>query len=223
MAYHAWGISISPIGLRKKVFSEMIGILNYGVGNVQAFVKCYGILDIECKVVSSSYEVEDCTHLILPGVGSFDHAMSMFNSSGLRHVTEQHVLTSSKPILGVCVGMQMLCDCSQEGTERGLGLINGQVKKLGVNDLPLPHMGWNNVVPLKNHAIFQNADEGLEFYFLHSFAFSGISDQFSLGQTLYGEVFSSVISRDNIFGIQCHPEKSHDAGLTFLRNFARIK
>jgi glutamine amidotransferase len=84
-------------------------------------------------------------------------------------------------------------------------------------------MGWNNVVPLKNHAIFQNADEGLEFYFLHSFAFSGISDQFSLGQTLYGEVFSSVISRDNIFGIQCHPEKSHDAGLTFLRNFARIK
>ncbi len=201
----------------------MIGILNYGVGNVQAFLKCYRRLNIECKPVSVANEVEDCTHLILPGVGSFDHAMNKFNNSGLRAITEHHAIILSKPILGVCVGMQMLGDSSEEGSEPGLGFIAEKVKKLDNDRMPLPHMGWNEVVPFQDHAIFKNVDVDLEFYFLHSFAFLSISDEFILGQTMYGEVFSSIINRKNIFGIQCHPEKSHDAGLNFLKNFAEIR
>ena len=149
----------------------MIGILNYGVGNVKAIENCFRVLDIETLQVTLPDHIEECTHLILPGVGSFDQAIMAFNNSGLRVQTEYHARTMQKPLLGICVGMQMLASSSEEGIEKGLGLIPGSVRRLNGENVPMPHMGWNTVYSEKSHAIVDGLFENTEFYFLHSFYF----------------------------------------------------
>ncbi len=200
----------------------MIGILNYGIGNVQAIENCFRVLDIGTLQVTLPDHIEKCTHLILPGVGSFDHAVMAFNNSGLRTATEYHARNMQKPLLGICVGMQMLASSSEEGTEKGLGLISGSVRRLNGENVPMPHMGWNTVYYEKSHAIVKDLFENAEFYFLHSFYFATNSEDSILGVTNYGELFPAIVYEKNIFGMQCHPEKSHDAGLKFLKNFARL-
>lgn len=205
----------------------MIAVINYGVGNVQAFVNVYQRLQIPVMVASTAEDIKLATKLILPGVGHFDHAMQSFNKSGLREIVEAQVLEKNIPILGVCVGMQMLASRSDEGAEAGLGWIQGEVKSLKNfiptgPKLPLPHMGWNDVVTDMDSPLFrQFASEDSRFYFLHSFYFDCDNPNDScIAKTDYGSGFCCAVSANNVYGVQFHPEKSHRFGVRLLKNFA---
>ena len=205
----------------------MITIIDYGLGNIQAFLNVYNQLHISAKVARSMSDLDDATKLILPGVGHFDYAMQRFNDSGMRPKVESLVLEENIPILGVCAGMQIMAEASEEGVQPGLGWIDGTVKRLNQtvkpnSDLALPHMGWNNVTP--NHKeLFNGIDsDALEFYFLHSYYFECSSHKNCIGTTNYGSKFCSVVNKKNIFGVQFHPEKSHYYGISLLNNFAEL-
>ena len=202
----------------------MIGILDYGVGNVNAFLNTYKKLGVKAQAISDVSSLHLASHLVLPGVGSFDYAISKFNSSGLKQQTEELVINSGIPLLGVCVGMQMLASISDEGNESGLNWIPGTVQhfhKYNECNLPLPHMGWNKLIIESENKITAGLDNAY-FYFLHSFVYS-LKDQCSvLASADYNGKFSVVINKNNIYGMQCHPEKSHNFGAKFLKNFSEI-
>jgi len=203
----------------------MITIIDYGLGNVQAFINIYKTLHVEVNVAKNIDDLKYAEKLILPGVGHFDHAMKCFNKSGMREKVDELVTKNNIPILGVCVGMQIMADSSEEGNERGLGWIHGKVRDLKViaKNNPLPHMGWNSIVPNLKESLFDNIDSGeLSFYFLHSFYFECASLSNSASETFYGSKFCSSIHNDNIFGVQFHPEKSHHYGVNLLKNFSEI-
>lgn len=200
----------------------MIGILDYGVGNVQALFNCFKKINIPAMAINNFRQIESCSHLILPGVGSFDHAMQKFNHSGLKEATLEHLEIKLKPFLGICVGMQMLANSSAEGDEKGLGLIPGHVMKISHLSNPLPHMGWNSVSTSIAHPLMKGIESEAEFYFLHSYIFDTENKDNTLALTSYGVEFASVVMKENVYGMQCHPEKSHLNGLTFLQNFAGI-
>lgn len=171
-------------------------------------------------------DIERADKIILPGVGAFDSAMARLNASGIRDALEEAVLRRGKPVLGVCVGMQIMAGGSEEGTADGLGWIEGAVRKFAIDPLSnrkrLPHMGWNEVVPENTKGLFAGLDPGAMFYFLHSYRFIPSDDGNALATTEYGGRFVSAVGRDAIFGLQFHPEKSHQWGLQVLRNFANI-
>lgn len=205
----------------------MIALINYGLGNIQAFVNVYQRLHIPVMVANTAEDINKATKLILPGVGHFDHAMQLFNQSGMRESVEHSVLSEKIPILGICVGMQMLASRSDEGTEAGLGWIDGEVKALKTimpedSTLPLPHMGWNDVTPNLSSPVFSGFDEhDSRFYFLHSYFFDcADSSKSCIAQTDYGIPFCCSVSNDNVYGVQFHPEKSHHFGERLLKNFA---
>lgn len=205
----------------------MITIIDYGLGNIQAFINIYKQLHIPVKVAKSVSDFEGSTKLILPGVGHFDYAMQRFNDSGMRMKVESLVLQDSVPVLGVCVGMQIMAKASEEGVEPGLGWINGRVKSLAEivksgSNLPLPHMGWNSIAP--NHKVLFGGINpyDLEFYFLHSYYFDCVSQKNCIATTNYGSNFCSAVNSKNIFGVQFHPEKSHRFGVRLLQNFAEL-
>ena len=203
----------------------MIAIVDYGLGNVQAFLNVYKRLNIEALAARTAEELWRATKLILPGVGHFDHAMRRLESSGMRETLDDLVLNKSVPILGVCVGMQMLAESSEEGDLPGLGWIDGHVRNFasweGGIDLPLPHMGWNDVQP-KPSALFNELGSEARFYFLHSFFFECRNAPDSLATSRYGAEFSSAVNSRSIYGVQFHPEKSHHFGTRLLRNFAEL-
>ena len=204
----------------------MIGILNYGLGNIRSFYNLYKTLDIQSKFISSSNELIDVKRLILPGVGSFDYAMEKFNNSGLRDQVENMVLNDKIPLLGVCVGMQMLAKSSDEGTNKGLGWIDANVSRFDLSvikdNLRLPHMGWNTINIEREEPLFKNLNNQSRFYFLHSYYFKCNIIEESITKTNYGSNFTSSIRSDNIYGVQFHPEKSHDNGIKLLYNFSNI-
>lgn len=202
----------------------MIGILDYGVGNVNAFLNVYKRLGIHAKAISDPSCLHLASHLVLPGVGSFDYAMDRFNASGLKGPTEERVIDSGIPLLGVCVGMQMLASRSDEGFLPGLNWIPGTVQRFSVYNqckLPLPHMGWNDLVLEREDKITGGLDVA-SFYFLHSFVYRSEDSNAVLASSDYGGKFEVVINKNNIYGIQCHPEKSHTFGSKFLKNFSEI-
>ena len=204
----------------------MIGIVDYGLGNVQAFLTNYKRLGIDALRLKDKDSINIVDKIILPGVGSFDHAMTKLNESGLRDSLENAVISNKLPILGVCVGMQMLSNESEEGKLSGLGWINGKVKHMRDNDnvdLILPHMGWNNVNVVKENNLLGDDLDQTPFYFLHSYFFDCEYDANIIAKTNYGKNFASIVSDKNIFGIQCHPEKSHISGYTLLKNFAELE
>ena len=203
----------------------MIGIVDYGSGNVEAIATIYKNLNIPCKVISNPTELEQVEKLILPGVGAFDATMQQLLDSGLKAILDKIVLEERKPVLGICVGMQIMAENSEEGKLDGLGWIPGKVKKIDVSNFSqkphLPHMGWNSVVP-KEHRIFHDIDNNLGFYFVHSYYFECSNSENVLGTTVYGGTFSSAVHRKNIYGMQFHPEKSHSNGINLLKNFALL-
>ncbi|MET3536380.1 imidazole glycerol phosphate synthase subunit HisH [Chryseobacterium limigenitum] len=205
----------------------MITIINYGVGNINAFINIYKKFDIQVKIASQVDDLEDVDKIILPGVGSFDYVMQKLNNSGMRERLDELVLKEKKHILGVCVGMQLMAKSSEEGIAEGLGWINGTVKKIDIENIhhrsKLPHMGWNEVESVADHPIFNNMNKKEFFYFLHSYYFHSENLENCYGVTDYGKKFTSIIRNGNVFGIQCHPEKSHKVGETFLKNFAELK
>ncbi|MCF8430200.1 MAG: imidazole glycerol phosphate synthase subunit HisH [Bacteroidia bacterium] len=204
----------------------MIGIINYGSGNVQAIANIYNRTNFPYKIIHEPEQLKSVDKLILPGVGDFDETIKVLDSSGLRNSLNDEVLVKKKLVLGICVGMQILSDDSEEGIQKGLGWIKGNVKKfdiLKIKQKPfIPHMGWNNVEPKISHDLFKNIDIELGFYFVHSFYFNTFNSNNILATTFYGEEFTSAVFNENIFGVQFHPEKSHSNGIQLLSNFARI-
>ena len=204
----------------------MIGIINYGSGNVQAIANIYNRTNISYKIIHKPDELNDVNKLILPGVGAFDETMRVLNSSGLKEKLDEEVLINKKPVLGICVGMQILSDGSEEGDLQGLGWIKGCVKKfdiLKVREKPfIPHMGWNNVDPKIQHDLFNNVENELGFYFVHSYYFEVLNDNNILATTDYGDKFTSAVVNENIYGVQFHPEKSHSNGIQLLSNFSKL-
>jgi len=204
----------------------MIGIINYGSGNIQAIANVYNRNNTPFEIINEPAQIKRVDNLILPGVGAYDAAMKVLNSSGLRDALDEAVLIQRKPILGICVGMQILGEGSDEGEFAGLGWIKGRVKKFDITKLVekpfIPHMGWNNVTPSFNHNLFDSIDEYLGFYFVHSYYFEPSLNNNILGSTAYGDNFASAIYNENIMGVQFHPEKSHSNGIQMLTNFAKI-
>lgn len=204
----------------------MIHIIDYGLGNVQAFLNLYKGLGIEAARARTADDLNGATHLILPGVGAFDHAMELFDASGMRAPVERMVLGDKLPLLGICVGMQMLAQASEEGSRAGLGWVSGQVRHFANNPasatLPMPHMGWNDVVPAAGTTLFKGFESDVRFYFLHSFYFHCSNSGDSIAQSSNGFDFDCAVRNGNVFGVQFHPEKSHHWGKALLKNFAEL-
>ena len=204
----------------------MIGIIDYGLGNIGAFVNVYKRMNIQAKVAKSAQDLAGITHVILPGVGAFDHAMQLLNASGMRQPLDELVAHGRTPVLGICVGMQILAQSSDEGSLPGLGYVQGSVKGFAnaakCAALPLPHMGWNDVVPQKGLPLFRGLEDDARFYFLHSFYFDCASEDSSAASATYGIDFSCAVKSASVFGVQFHPEKSHHWGAMLLKNFAEI-
>jgi glutamine amidotransferase len=204
----------------------MITIIDYGLGNIKAFVNLYKRLNVPISVAKCADDLNGSTKLILPGVGAFDHAMQLLNQSGMRDTIDRLVLQQKVPIMGICVGMQILAHFSDEGHLPGLGWIKGQVRKFDVSLLPantyLPHMGWNDVKPVIANPLFANLETDARFYFLHSYYFDCDSRQDVLAESVYGKSFSCAVHYNNIYGVQFHPEKSHHFGIQLLKNFSDL-
>ncbi len=203
----------------------MISIINYGLGNVQAFGNIYNRLNIPYSVVSEPGSLHDSGPIILPGVGAFDWAMARLNASGMRDALEEAVIGRGRPVLGICVGMQMLANRSDEGALAGLGWIDAEVHRFtddGVTPVCLPHMGWNDVMPRETDGLFRGLDDGARFYFLHSYYVAPRDAASMLATTGYGREFASAVRRGNVHGVQFHPEKSHQWGIRLLKNFAEL-
>ena len=204
----------------------MIAVVDYGLGNLRAFANMLNDLRLPHCVTGDPDILGSANHLILPGVGHFDKAMELLGESGLVPVLEQRVLAEGTPLLGVCVGMQMLATSSEEGARPGLGWIKGDVVRFPCSHagipLPIPHMGWNDVTPLPDVPLFRSAAAHPRFYFLHSFHFRCQSAGSALATADYGGEFPCAVGRDNVFGVQFHPEKSHGWGASLLADFAAL-
>lgn len=204
----------------------MITLIDYGVGNIFAFQNVYKRLDIPTKIAKTQEDLSDAKKLILPGVGSFDYAMSQLNASGMREKLDDLVLEKKVPVIGICVGMQMMGNRSDEGKLEGLKWIDSEILKFDESLIQhrtkLPHMGWNDVTPIKKHPLFIGLEKEAIFYFLHSFYFKCNNPTDNIAFSDYGLTFSSAVNRDNIYGIQFHPEKSHQYGEKLLYNFAKL-
>ena len=203
----------------------MLTIVDYGLGNILAFANVYRRANVPFAIARSAEQLKDATRIILPGVGAFDHAMQLLNASGMRAPLDELVLRDRVPVLGICVGMQILADGSDEGSERGLGWIAGQVRKFDVSGFTqpthLPHMGWNDVSPTRADRLFEGLEDDARFYFLHSFYFQCAQAGDALAMADYGGNFSCAVNHGNIYGVQFHPEKSHHFGTQLLTNFAK--
>lgn len=200
-----------------------VTLVHYGLGNIQAFAHIYQRLNMAVEVAITAEQVRNAQRLIMPGVGAFDWAMARLNASGMRDALDDAVLNRKTPVLGVCVGMQMMAERSDEGVGSGLGWIKGDVKAFDAMSempLPLPHMGWNDVAPVTDDCLFANI-EAPKYYFLHSYCIVPQNAADTLATANYGNNFVSAVRHGNIFGTQFHPEKSHTWGIDLLSNFAR--
>lgn len=204
----------------------MITIIDYGSGNISAIANIYERLNIQYKVARTPEELKGADKLFLPGVGAFDETMLLLIKKGFKEVMDEEVLMNKVPIFGICVGMQVLGNSSDEGDLPGLGYINGEVRKFNealINDKPkLPHMGWNTIQEKNSTSLLTGIDPEYGFYFLHSYYFDCLNISDVVATTQYGQEFASVICKSNVYGVQFHPEKSHSNGVNLLKNFANL-
>lgn len=200
----------------------MISIIDYGVGNLGSLVNIHKRLGLDVEIANSSNIINNATHLLLPGVGSFDAAMKKLHESGLREALENAVTERKTPVLGICLGMQMMTEGSEEGTLAGLGWIRGRAKRFTSSvKLKIPHVGWNTVASVRENCLFDR-ESVFRYYFVHSFFVACEDPHDIIGRTDYGVNFTSAYQRGNIYGVQFHPEKSHNFGKQLLRKFASV-
>lgn len=203
--------------------SKRIGIIDYGVGNLTSVVNALSFISVEAKICNMSEELEDLHGIILPGVGSFPAGMENLEELNIIHTIDDKV-KSGLPILGICLGMQLLSKESDEFfLTAGLDLIPGSVSKIDDQNgnLRIPHIGWNTVI-FDDCSLAKGLDKEEDFYFVHSYAFSDSKEDYVKGISHYGKDIVAVVENDNIFGTQFHPEKSQKAGLKMLENFANL-
>ena len=203
----------------------MIRIVDYGVGNIQAFMTMFKRLGITAERALVAADLADASRLILPGVGHFDHAMQRLNDSGMRPALEDLVLGRRVSVVGICVGMQLLADRGLEhGETPGLGWVPGEVRLIEPTDpaIKVPHMGWNDVMPMPHRDGAQLVEQG-EAYFLHSYHFAVAEGRDVAAMTDHGGGLVAAVARDNILGVQFHPEKSQAYGLGLLARFLEWK
>jgi glutamine amidotransferase len=199
-------------------------IINYNLGNPKSIKNMLAYLGIESRISSDHAEITSADRIILPGVGHFQHGMEQLGHLGLIDILKREVLEKKKPILGICLGMQLLTKHSEEGNLEGLGFIDAQTKKFHLQDttLKVPHMGWNTVDFQKESKLIQEISKKPRYYFVHSYYVDCAIQEDILFTTNYGEDFVSGFQHNNIFGLQFHPEKSHKFGMELLANFCKI-
>jgi len=202
----------------------MITIIDYGMGNLGSIYSMIKKIGGEAVITADAEVIGNATKIILPGVGSFDRAMSNLDNLGLIELIQQKA-DSKIPLLGICLGMQLLASGSKEGVMPGLGLVPGRVKKFELpQEYKIPHMGWNTVEYDPTSVMFKGFErfEEVRFYFVHSYYYACDEEQYIKGQTHYGGAFTSVVNKDCIYGVQFHPEKSHKFGMQLLQNFIEL-
>lgn len=201
---------------------EMVAIVDYGMGNLRSVYNAIDLLGFEASIINSPEKLSDFDRVILPGVGSYGVCMQNLNSSGFSQAIKEFIDTG-KPLMGICLGMQVLSDKGLEGGEfLGLGLVEGEVVRLELTNqnIKIPHVGWNTVnFTDPRHPLAKGLKQESTFYFTHSYYFNTKKDKNIFGVTSYGKDFVSAIIRENVFATQFHPEKSQDSGLTLLKNF----
>ena len=205
--------------------SSKLVIVDYGMGNLNSVKRILDRMKVNAVVSSEPKEIETSDKLILPGVGHFGKAMSNLRELNLLDTLHEAVLIKKKPILGICLGMQLLTQKSEEGDSEGLGWFDAEVVKFKVSDklkYKIPHMGWNQIFLKSDSSLMKNIPDLSEFYFVHSYYVKVKNQTDLLNETEYDDVFTSAIEKDNIFGVQYHPEKSHDAGAQLMKNFIEL-
>ena len=201
----------------------MIAILDYEMGNIASIRNMLKKLGHDSILTAKPAEIESASSLILPGVGAFDSGMTNLAERGLISLIKKRAVEDKIPILGICLGMQLLASGSEEGRLKGLELIPARVKKFSPSaERKVPHMGWNKVKTSQTNPLFSETENDPRFYFVHSYYFDCQNEKDIIGTTEYGEVFTSAVCRNNIYGVQFHPEKSHKFGLSLLANFAHL-
>lgn len=203
----------------------MILILDYSAGNIQSVRKKVERFQQDVVVGNEPKLLEQASKIILPGVGHFGNAMQQLQRLNIQDTLNEQVLVKQKPILGICLGMQLMAKHSEEGNVDGLGWVNGTIQRFQVKDTlkhKIPHMGWNSVSVKKESALMRNIPEESEFYFVHSYHFATEDESIVLNTTDYSYPFVSAFEHNNIFGVQYHPEKSHDTGMQLIQNFLTL-
>lgn len=204
----------------------MIVIIDYGLGNLHSVINKLHRIDAHAKISSDIEDIEKADKLILPGVGFFATGMKNIRACGYLDALSHRVQKDKTPILGICLGMQLLADHSDEGDAKGLGWIKGDVKRFAFGHGPalkVPHMGWNDLKTAKECPILKGVPKDAEFYFVHSYHYTDCAPECAVATTRYGYDFTSVVQKDNIYGVQFHPEKSHRDGMAILKNFAGLR
>jgi glutamine amidotransferase len=201
----------------------MIAILDYGIGNLKSIFNMFKRVGVDSIITSDVDIIRNASKIVLPGVGSFDHGITSFKNSIFYDTVEREVLENNKPILGICLGMQLLTNGSEEGFEKGLGWIDADTVKFDLADknLSIPHMGWNITTPMKKNQLYNELSEN-RFYFVHSYHVICNNTENVLATAEYSQKFTCSISKNNIYGVQYHPEKSHKYGMQLLKNFSTI-
>lgn len=203
----------------------MITIIDYGMGNLGSIRNMLKKIEVESEITSDINKIKLATKLILPGIGAFDNGMENMKKMGLIPVLNELVLVKNVPVLGICLGMQLMTHSSEEGVLPGLGWIEAETKRFvfpAEVNLKIPHMGWNNITIVKPEVISKNLNNQSRFYFVHSYHVVCEKQYDILFQTNYGYDFTSAFQKENIIGVQFHPEKSHKFGMTLLKNFSEI-
>lgn len=205
----------------------MVVIVDYGTGNIRSIANMLKKIGVVCQISSKKEDIKDAARLILPGVGAFDNAMKNIKALDLIGILNEKVLNEKIPILGICLGMQIMTLSSDEGNLQGLSWLNAKTTHFKTIDqsrnLRIPHMGWNNIYPKSYNFLFSNMEkEEMRFYFVHSYFVECKNREDIISTSKYGIEFTSAFRKDNIFGVQFHPEKSHKFGMQVLKNFVEI-
>ena len=198
---------------------KKVCILNYGSGNVKSVFNMISYLGYDVIISNKDDEINNASHIILPGVGSYGSAIRKINNEINLDVLESNVVQNNKPFLGICVGMQVLSEYGYEFEKvKGLGWIPAETKRHDSSDQLLPHIGWNKIHILKENKLTIDCN-GREFYFVHTYTNQNCSEDFVLAKADYGTPFNAILGRENIFGVQFHPEKSQNSGFILFKNF----